>query len=93
MPELSLDSVVARRTEALTAPVDGELVMLDPRSSRYFGLDAIGSRVWELIEQPRSVMALCSALEGEFEVTPEACRDDVLGFLEQLREAELIEVR
>jgi hypothetical protein len=90
---LSLDSVVVRRGEPLTAPVDGELVMLDPRQSRYFGLDSIGHRVWDLIEQPRSVGALCSELQDEFEVAAETCRADVLAFLEQLEDAELIETR
>jgi hypothetical protein len=91
--DLSVDSVVVRRAEPLTAHVDSELVMLDPRQSRYFGLDSIGNRIWALLEQPHSVAALCSTLEAEFDVTPETCRADVLGFLEQLREAELVEVR
>ncbi len=60
--------VVARRPEPVTAPVDEELVMLVPRQSLYFALDPIGRRVWELLEQPQAVSALCSALEDEFEV-------------------------
>jgi hypothetical protein len=90
---LSPEAVVARRAEPLTATVDGELVMLDPRTSRYFALDAIGLRVWELLEQPRSVAAVCEALQDEFDVSQEACRRDVLAFLEQLQQAELLEVR
>jgi hypothetical protein len=90
---LSSEAVVVRRAEPLTATVDGELVMLDPRTSQYFALDAVGLRVWELLEQPHSVAALCSALEGEFEVSPEACRRDLLAFLEQLEKAELLDVR
>jgi len=91
--DLTLESVVARRAEPLTAPVDGELVMLDPRRSRYFGLDAVGHRIWELLESPRSVEALCSELQGEFDVDAESCQGDVLVFLGQLAEAELVEVR
>jgi hypothetical protein len=90
---LSPEAVVARRDEPLTATVDGELVMLDPRTGRYFAVDAVGLRVWELIEQPRSVAELCKNLEGEFDVSPEACRRDVLAFLEQLENADLLEVR
>ena len=93
MAALSLDTVVVRRAEPLTAAVDDELVMLDPRQSRYFGLDAIGHRIWELLEGPRSVDALCSALQDEFEVTAEACRADVLAFLQDLTDAELVEIR
>ena len=55
MPELTLEAVVVRRGEPLTAEVDEELVMLDPREGRYFGADRIGRRIWELLEQPRTV--------------------------------------
>ncbi len=91
--EVSPETIVARRSEPLTAPVDGELVMLDPRRGEYFGLDAIGHRVWQLLERPRTVESLCSALETEFDVTPETCRADVLAFLEQLSDAQLVELR
>jgi hypothetical protein len=93
VPGLLPDAVVVRRAEPLTAAVDDELVMLDPRSSQYFALDPVGHRVWELLAEPRSVASLCSTLEGEFEVAPEDCRADVLAFLEQLQKAELLDVR
>lgn len=67
--------------------------MLDPRSSRYFGLDAIGHRIWDLLAQPRSVGELCAALQSEFDVSAESCLLDVTTFLEQLRHAELVELR
>jgi hypothetical protein len=91
--KLSVKTVVARRAEPLTAAVDEEMVMLDPRTSRYFGVDSIGARIWELLEQPVSVDEVCIALRGEFDVEEEACRADVLAFLEQLEDAELLEIR
>jgi hypothetical protein len=90
---LSAETVIVRRPEPLTAPVDAELVMLDTRKSLYFGLDRVGRRIWDLLEEPRSIGALCATLEGEFEVAPERCRADVLAFVEQMREADLVEVR
>ena len=92
MAKLSLDSVVARRAEPLTATVDGEMVMLDPRNSLYFGLDSVGRRIWELLERPQPVDALCAAIEEQFDVTAETCRADVLAFLEQLADAELVDI-
>ena len=93
MPALSPETIVARRAEPLTAEVDDELVMLDPQQSTYFGLDQIGKRIWELLERPLSVNELCSVLQGEFDVAAETCRSDVLALLEQLRDAELLEIR
>ena len=90
---LAPDSVVVRRADALTAEVDEELVMLDPRQGQYFGLDPIARQIWELLETPRSVDALCAEVQGRFDVAPDTCRRDVLAFLDQLDEAELVEVR
>jgi hypothetical protein len=93
MAALSLETVVARRDEPLTARVDDDLVMLNPVQSRYFGLDAIGRRVWELLEEPRSVDAICTSLQDEFDVSPQTCRADVLTFLEQMVDAGLVDTR
>jgi coenzyme PQQ synthesis protein D (PqqD) len=93
VPDLALETVIARRPDPLTAPVDDELVMLDTRKSVYFGLDRIGRRIWDLLDQPRPIGALCKTLEGEFDVSPETCRDDVLAFVGQMAEAGLVEVR
>jgi Coenzyme PQQ synthesis protein D (PqqD) len=93
MSAISPDTVVVRRAEPLTSVVDDDLVMLDPRGSRYFGLDHVGRRIWDLLEQPQSVDALCSALQREFNVDSETCRAEVLPFVAQLAEAELVEIR
>jgi hypothetical protein len=92
MSLLSLDSVVGRRPDPLTAPVDGDLAMFDPRQGRYFGVDAVGHRIWDLLERPQSVAELCRALQLEFDVPAETCQSDVLAFLRNLDRAELLEV-
>jgi coenzyme PQQ synthesis protein D (PqqD) len=91
VPGFSIDAHVIRREDLLTAPVDHELVMLDPTTSRYYRLDPIGLRVWELLGQVRSVDAVCGALEPEFEVGAERCRADVIAFLDRLKHAGLVE--
>lgn len=91
MPGFSLDSHVVRRDGLLSALVDHELVMLDPRTSCYYRLDSIGLRVWELVAQLQSVDAICAALEPEFEVNAKTCRADVITFLDRLALAGLVE--
>jgi Coenzyme PQQ synthesis protein D (PqqD) len=86
-------TVVVRSSEPLSAAVDDELVMLDLAQSRYFGLDAVGRRIWALIEEPTAVGALCTRLQGEFDVAGEKCRADVLAFLERMRDEGLVDVR
>jgi hypothetical protein len=89
MADLVPSTVVVRSSEPLTAVVDGELVMLDARSSSYFGLDGIGTRIWELLEAPRSVDDVCTVLIEEYEVDPETCRTEVLAFITDLLDAQL----
>jgi hypothetical protein len=81
---------LVRSDEPLTALVDGETVMFSPAHGQYFGLDSIGTRVWELLDEPRSIDDLCAILTGEYDVDPETCRADVAALVEDLREAKLV---
>ena len=79
--------MIARRIgDWLTAPVGEELVMMSAEHGKYLGLNEVGRRVWELIEEPRDVGELCRTLENEFEVTPDVCRAEVETFLNELVE-------
>lgn len=85
--------MVSRSARPHTAVAGDELVMLDPEAGRYFGLDPVGRRIWELLERPTTVSALCSALMTDFAVDAETCQGDVLRLLEQLAAAELLDER
>ncbi|HET8918080.1 MAG TPA: PqqD family peptide modification chaperone [Xanthobacteraceae bacterium] len=76
--------MVRRQGDWLTARVGDELVMMSAESGNYVGLTEVGARVWELIETPQELDALCSKLQEEFEVSAETCRSDVEAFLNEL---------
>jgi hypothetical protein len=80
-----------RRPEPLTADVHGETVMFQPDAGSYFALGAVGTRVWDLLAEPCSVNQICDALDAEFEVDPEECRSQVLDFVNEMHEKELVE--
>jgi hypothetical protein len=83
--------VVVRRAGPLTTPVDRELVILDMRQDHYLGLDLIG-RGSRSCSSPSVRRCLFAALEGHFAVSAEICRADVLAFLEQLVDADRVEM-
>lgn len=89
---LSENSMILRSPEPLTAAVADEIVMLSPEQGTYFGLNRVGSRVWELIAEPCSVAAVCAALTAEFDVDELTCQADVLRFLTGLDRARLVQV-
>jgi hypothetical protein len=66
--------------------------MLGESPDEFFQLDAVGKSIWEMLAKPLPVSTLCETLAQEFEVDLETCRRDVLAFLEQLREKDLIKV-
>lgn len=86
------DTVVTRSEELVSSDLDGETVLMSVQNGKYYGLDEIGSRIWSLIEQPRSVSELCDILLGEFDVEREQCERDVFAFLNKLAEDDLMKV-
>jgi hypothetical protein len=93
MPVPTASSVVVRSEQPLSATVDGEIVMLDARQAVYFSLDAVASAIWQLIEEPVSVDALCESLVSRYHIDRQACLTDVTAFLAELIDAELVAVR
>jgi hypothetical protein len=89
---LNLDSIVARSEELVTSNLDGEVVMMSIDSGKYFGLDPIASEIWQLLETPHSIRALCDLLLPQYQVAREQGEQDVLAFCEQAREQKIIRV-
>ena len=76
--------MVCKQGDWLAAKVGDELVMMSADKGNYVGLSEVGARIWELIETPQDVDAVCAQLQGEFEVAPEVCRAEVESFLNEL---------
>src|SRR5438128_533254 len=91
--QLSPASVVSVSRDQVASSLGGETVILGMTRGRYFGVDAVGSRVWELIQSPTPVAGVVSAIAAEYEVAPARCEADVLEFLGRLVEAGLVEVQ
>jgi hypothetical protein len=89
---LQIDSVVARSEGLVTSDLEGELVMLSIDKGKYYGLDAIGSQIWELLETPCSIRTLCDQLLPRYDVGREQGEKDVLAFCQQAQEHDIIQV-
>ena len=89
---MDLNSLVKQSNDPISADVDGELVMMSIEKGNYYGLAGIGSRIWQLIESPTRVSALCDKLAEEYDVEKSVYEADALEFLGELAEQGLIEV-
>ena len=72
--------------------LDGEAVLLETGSGRYYGLDEVGTRMWNLLRQHGEIEAACRDLTLEYDVTEEQLRQDLLDFVALLASRRLIEV-
>jgi hypothetical protein len=90
---LSLNSTVAASENQVSSDLGGEIACLNLRSGIYYGLDAVGARIWELIQDPRTVSEIRDVILEEYDVELERCERDLLALLDQLAAEDLIEVR
>jgi hypothetical protein len=70
--------------------LDGESVLLNLETERYFGLDTMGTRMWETATNSPNLEAAYHKLLEEFEVEPEILRNHLTGLLSQLVENGLL---
>ena len=70
--------------------LDGEAVLLNLDSGMYYGLDSVGTRIWQLVERHGAPDAVARAMAEEYEALPSAIRDDVDRLLAALVEKGLL---
>ena len=81
-----------RKTDAISGQLHDQLVMIDIDKGQYFALNTIGTRIWELIEDARTIEEICALLLEEFDVDPNQCKTDVEEYLEEMKSLDLITV-
>jgi hypothetical protein len=85
-------TVVAARDQ-VSSDLGKEVAILDLKAGVYYGLDAVAARIWNLIQEPRTVNEIRDILLEEYEVEPERCERDLLALLERLAAEGLIEAK
>ena len=85
-------SVVRMSEGQVWQDLNGEHVILNLRAGTYYGLDPVGSRVWNLIQQPIMVGEIKETLVREYDVEPERCERDLMALLGELTRAGLVEL-
>ncbi|MEO1366670.1 MAG: PqqD family protein [Acidobacteriota bacterium] len=76
--------------DVLFRQLDDEAVLLDLDSQRYFGLDAVGTRLWALLQEDPSLPRARDILLSEFDAGPEVLDGDLKDFLSELLERNLV---
>ena len=90
MLEITNNSVISRSNEVVFSKLDDEIMMMSIKNSEYYGLDDIGSRIWEILLNPSTFNEIIKTLLKEFEISEEECSADVLEFLRALKDKNLV---
>jgi hypothetical protein len=93
MSATSLSRTPARRSGVLAQqvkPDDPALVLLDPKSGKYFTLDAVGTQIWKLCDGAHTVSRIAELLAEEYEESLEVIEGDVVDLLRELLDEDLV---
>lgn len=90
---MELTDRISQSPGSVAREVGGELVLLQLDSGTYFGLNAVGGRIWELLEEgDRSVASLCDAIIDEFSAPRDVVENDILALTVSLLDQGLVEI-
>jgi hypothetical protein len=90
--DISLTSQVKLNPEVLFQELQGEAVLLNLKSGVYLGLDAVGTRIWNLLQQHPRLEDVLNAVLGEYEVSQAQCLQDLLRLVSEMEQQGLAEV-
>jgi hypothetical protein len=76
--------------DGLATVVDGEMVFLNQETEQYYGLDEVGTRMWQLLTSSDSIQSAYEKLQAEYDIDPERLRDDLDDLIGQLVERGLV---
>ena len=92
MDTILLNSKVTRKEDIVAANMDGEVVMMNIETGRYYNLGTMGSVIWAMINETVAVESMVTTLLERYEVTKAQCEADVLKFLNQMSREGLLDV-
>ncbi len=81
-----------RNSRTISGRLHDEMVMMDIEQGKYFSLNNIATRVWDLLEEPMTLDELCGHLADEYEVEMPKCRAEVEELLKEMERLGLVEI-
>jgi len=78
------DDLVSATKDAVACEFGDGLALLNLKSNIYYSLNGVSAFIWDLIQEPRSIVDIRSAVLGRYNVEPERCKADVDALLKGL---------
>lgn len=87
---MNLNQTVSLSPDVISQEVSGETVILDLASECYFGLDEVGTRIWQLIREQGELRAVYNTLLDEYDVDASRLLTDLEALINDACERGLI---
>jgi len=87
---MAVDRMIQRSAELPSAPLGNNLLMMSVDQGKYFNLNGVGRRIWEILEYPTQPDTIVRQLVEEYDVPVEMCAIEVGDFLRKLRKYGLL---
>jgi hypothetical protein len=81
---MNLNQTITLSPDVISQEVSGETVLLDLESENYFGLDEVGTRIWQLIKETNDLEAIFNILLAEYDVSEERLQGDLDALLGEI---------
>lgn len=92
MEEITLNSTITRNEDLLSGVLDDETILMSIETGSYHVINKTANRIWELLEEPKTVDEICIIILDEYEVDPETCQKEVLEFMAGLQNRKIVVV-
>ncbi|MDM5263032.1 PqqD family protein [Sulfurovum sp. XTW-4] len=89
---MNLNQTVIFVETVFAQKVDGEMVLLDMESENYFGLDEVGTAIWQAMQEYGTLQEVFNAMLEQYDVEEEVLEKDLSDFVNKLLVSGLIEV-
>ena len=89
---LDADTTLVASSHQVSTTLSGEAVILHVTDGLYYGLNQVGARAWELLQQPATLQQVVDTVVTEFEVEPAKAKADLLALATDLQAKGLLDV-
>lgn len=90
---ITKDSILQRSEEVLHSDFDNEVIMMDVNTGEYHNINSVGNAIWNMLEEPISIKAICQQLIAEYNVTNEVCEAETLNFMQLMLNKKLVVIK
>jgi hypothetical protein len=79
-----------RKQTTSSGELDGELFIIDVQTGKYYSLNPVANRIWEILETEKTTEEVVNTLLEEYDIDKDTCHKEVKTYIEELKNKTLI---